>query len=358
MTLRDALRSQTSDSEGLLRNWEQQVRDLGTQRRTALDRAAAVKAEIDEKRLNELESIQAAESKRRRLAEIAELLKTLNEEYDQVAASSGELSLAAQSVLEEIREIEEKYKRERQLADSLSRKIDGMIPEKTRLENKVANSRLAAFQAYLESTERDLVRAVQGGGKLAEQQSARLRFEESRHTDPEVMGLAEARIELQSLLKLSNIAAVRTPLLAQLADIEQRLDSLFPGCLSEAVVEQSLTDICELFYYQNDDPRVQLFLPIGASAWDSLADDIDSPRSHYVLRLVWALARSLGATLDSSALKKIDRWVVLELERPLVMNKEDTGITMPLPGIGAASLLVSRLPREVEEAIADQNKAN
>lgn len=73
---------------------------------------------------------------------------------------------------------------------------------------------------------------------------------------------------------------------------------------------------------------------------------------------MWGMARGLGIIGKNSRIKDLQGFVMLELDTGLSPAAESFDISMPLPGSGTVAFLLSKLPRELQEALKHENLSN
>ncbi len=355
MTLQELLRVHTREAHDALQSCEDKIRDLGSERRAELNQTEALQAEIDSKRGDEEQKRHSLEDSAAKIRDLERQIEDLRLERDQLAEQSQRLTRVVMDVENEVNAVFERRKKAKTRADNLEHQIKELVVEKERYHNRLRLGYRTAFNAYLDDLGTRLAREIAVHEERSEKVASRKKLEQARHENTEIMNLYEARTELQKLLKVSNVAAVREQLGQQLRDVESQIEALFPGALAVESRSEGTSQIEEIFFLLNDDGSTHIFLPISSRTWKALADgDLSAPAS-CALRLVWGLARGLGVTGSNARLKTRGDFVQLEVALDLDLTADSVDISMPLPGSGTVAFLLSKLPREVQEAIQHEN---
>lgn len=347
MTLKELLRQHTCQIQDALTVCEEQIRSAGSQKRAESAHIDSLQKEIDSKQLEE-------ESLRHHLAENQAQIRELERKIEELRdKEKGVKQTIKEAAVKTETAILERKKTSKRTVD-LEHDISSMVLEKQHLKSSLWSGCLVAFKTYLKDIEIQLARSLELQEERGDKETAKLALEKARHEKPEVMDLYEAKVEIQKLLGLSNVKAVRNQLEQQLQRIESEIEKMFPGALSVTQQTDRGLDVVELFAV-GEPGSTRIFLPISARTWESLRDNQISHFTTASLRLVWALAKGLG--LDSSHCKLVPRddFIYLETKKDLKSISATDNVSMQLPGSSAIALSVSKIPEEIEEALSHED---
>jgi hypothetical protein len=276
----------------------------------------------------------------------------LRRECERIAEQRQTLTSALTGAEENVKAALGQRKQAKSQAESLDFQIKKLVDEKTRLYHRLMSTRVTALRSYLEEFEIRLGQRISAQEDMSEKIAAQKRFEEARHEDAKVMEMHEARAELQKLLKVSNVPAVREQLELQLRDIDRQIETLFPGALSIEQGAGSVSEIEEIFFSSTRDPGMRIFLPVSRSNWTALTKGEMDSNMVGALRLIWALAKGLELTGSNARFQTVKDFVVLDIDMDPSSSSDLPDISMPLPDSGTIAVLLSKVPHEVQEAIA------
>lgn len=352
MTLQEFLRIHTQEVQTVLKNCEGDIRRLGSQRRAELEQAEGLQSEIDSKHKEEEEKRHFLDASTAKIRQLEKQIEELRRECERIAEERQTLTSDLTRAEEDVKAAAGQRKKAKTQAESLEFQIKKLVEKKTHLNDRLMSARLTAFYAYLEEFETRLVQQISAREGRSEKIVSQRKLEQARHEDAKVMEMYEARTELQKLLKVSNVPAVRDQLDRQLREIDQQIESLFPGALSIETQTDGVAEIEEIFFASARESGTRIFLPISRPTWNALAKgEIDSNASS-ALRLVWALTKGLELTGTNSRFQAGKDFVALDIDIDLGSSSDSPDIAMSLPGSGTIAFLPSRIPHEVQEAIA------
>jgi chromosome segregation ATPase len=351
MTLQDLLRQHTREAQDALEGIEDKIRQLGSQKRAELSQMEKLQAEIDTKHSSEKLKNQRLEENETKIRELERQIEELNQEKKILIEALKDAEIEVEDASRQKKKVETR-------ATNYDHEINVNVAEKEHLTKRLKTSRHVAFHAYLEEIEKRLAKAVSAQEEIAGKLASRRKLEEARHENNEVMNLYEAKLEIDKLLKMSTVTAVREQLNQQLRAIEGKIEALYPGALAVDDQTQVISQIEELFFATWREGKTNIYIPITLNAWKEIAKGECSIDKTSTLRLLWGLARGLGIDHTNSRLKVMDDVVLLEVDKDFNISSESHSISMPLPGSGSIAFLLSKLPREVQEAIKHEDTAN
>jgi len=358
LTLQELLRLHTQEVQNALQNCEDNIRRLGSQRQAELQHAESLQTDIDSKSREEAERRRLLDDSAAKIRELEKQIEELRRECERIAEQRQTLTSALTSAEEEAKAAVGQRKKAKTQAEGLEFQIKKLVEEKTRLNHRLTSARLTAFRAYLEEFETRLIQKISAQEDRSEKIVSQKRFEQSRHEDAKVMEMYEARTELQKLLKVSNVPAVRDQLELQLRGIDRQIETLFPGALSIETEIGGVSEIEEIFFSSARESGARIFLPISRATWSAVTKGEMDSNAATALRLVWVLAAGLKLTGTNARFQTGKDFIVMDIDMDLASSSEWPDISMPLPGSGSIALLHSKIPHEVQEAIAyeDSNK--
>jgi len=111
----------------------------------------------------------------------------------------------------------------------------------------------------------------------------------------------------------------------------------------------------EIFFFSNGSNKLYILLPITPKKWMSLQTGIIDVQASSTLRLIWAIAGSLGLNGKNARIYNFCEFFTLEISKDLFESSEHTNISMPLPGNGEVSFVLSKLPKNIMEAIRHED---
>lgn len=352
MTLQEFLRIHTQEVQTALKSCEDHIQHLGSQRRAELEQAEGLQSEIDSKRKEEEEKRHLFDGSTAKIRDLERQIEELRRECERIAEERQTLTSDLTRAEDHVKAAAGQRKKARTQAESLEFQIKKLVEEKARLHDRLMSARLNAFHAYLEEFEARLVQQISAQEDRSEKIISQKKLEQARHEDAKVMEMYEARTELQKLLKVSNVPAVRHQLELQLREIDRQLENLFPGALSIETEIDGVAEIEEIFFASARESGTRIFLPISRTAWSALAKGESDFNASTALRLVWALSKGLELTGANARFQAGKDFVALDLDMDLGSSSDWPDIAMSLPGSGTIALLPSRIPHEVQEAIA------
>ena len=354
MTLTDLLRTQTLEVQDALNGCENRIRGLGSEKRTYLSQIEVLESEINAKRAQVSQEESLVRQVEVEIRDIERKIEELRHLQDQLIERKKGISLGLTNVEQEINSLSEQKKRAKTTLEEHEGEVRQLIIEKERWRKRLLSARRIAVRTYLGDLGNRLIQIMASQEEQSEKMLARKRLEEARHQDHEIMNLYEARTELQKLLKIANITAVRQQLEQQLKQVELQIETCFPGALRNEVQPGSDSQIEEIFFAVDRSDRSRILLPISLQTWGQIARGEVGKDSQSALRLIWGVGRALGK-MGALRLKVQDDLVVMTVSIDLTSAGDLPDISMPLPGSGIVSLLFSKLPHELQEAISDED---
>jgi len=351
--LNDEMRSATATISIQLTTVEEQIRARGRDRSGASSTLDQLQAEIEAGRRSERDKNASVDALEVKIADVREKLRKLNEEHDSLQAALEEAQTECGGASDHTRELELRYDKERRQMEHLASSLNKLVEDKQNLQASMRQASIGAFWSYLVKLGRELESAMQDSSEASRAAKARQALEEARHRDPDVMALMESRGEWRKMLDLANVPAVRTGVEKHLQEIEKRIDLLFPGALTVPAGPSDMIDVEEI-YYQTDADEAVVILPVRnaeKSEWSA-----HDPASIAALRLTWALSKALQLSTRDGDVVRVGKFVGLRVPLHRVARKANDGAAMPMPGGRTISLLLSRLPTQVDEAFRREDQ--
>lgn len=341
MTLNDIVSENTHQLRHSRELAIEEIRRLGRQVQATTSKRQALQKSIKEEDIDGRQE-QILDMER----EINDLKSKIDELHQEKSNSVTGLQEAEQRVMEYRRKLEE-AKRE---ADDLQEKQHAKVAEKDGLESKLTVVIADSFDEYLSRLHNDVMMYVSQQEEMSSRLKQLERFKEERTKDPTVMELWEARQELKMLFDSSDVPRVKNKINHELDQIEQEIEKLFPGALSMVGISSKSVDVRQLYYGIDGNTNI-IYLPIGPDSWRELrSKEADADLENACFGLVWAIGREMGRYSESMRMYCDGSYVILEYV-PLDETDHPKSVNMPLPASKTLSLMLERLPQEVEVAI-------
>jgi hypothetical protein len=170
------------------------------------------------------------------------------------------------------------------------------------------------------------------------------------------MRLWEERSELQKLLKVAEVPTIQNQLAKQIQDIEGEIDARFPGALKVEPTTDDDSKTEEIFFFSIGGGKASVLLPVSATKWEDIEEKMDDQASS-TLRLIWAIARALQLNTENAKISRYHDYFTLKISKDLTASSEYPNISMPLPGSGHITFILSKLPQNIEEAIRHEGSS-
>jgi hypothetical protein len=341
MTFTEILRMQTRETRDAFKLCTDTIKRTGRQHKSELIRIEILQRDIEQKNFR---------------------LEQINNQVNNIQNQIEDLLNQQQSLQNELYNLEEErlmiYKEKHtahNISEKLQHKIQQLVNEKLQIKKKQISKQRDAIRFYIEGLEGRLVDRVTTQERISERVMSQKKFEKARHEDPEVMRLWEERLELKNLLEMARVSTIRGQLTNQIKKIEREIDSRFPGVLQRETNYDNNLQTEEIFFFSNGSNKLYILLPITPKKWMSLQTGIIDVQASSTLRLIWAIAGSLGLNGKNARIYNFCEFFTLEISKDLFESSEHTNISMPLPGNGEVSFVLSKLPKNIMEAIRHED---
>lgn len=336
MTLTDILRTQTRETRDALERCTEKISRIGRQKNSEQTRIETIQKEIDEKN--------------RRLQEIESEVNNIENQINDLHYKQECLGVESSNLEEELPAARKEKHNAQKNSERLAYEVQHLIKEKLRIQEKFLSEQRDALRSYLEGLEGRLADRIAGQEEVFERITSRGNLEKARHEDPKVMRLWEERSELQKLLKVAEVPTIQNRLAKQIQDIEREIDARFPGALKvqPAMGDDSKTE--EIFFFSTGGGKTSVLLPVSATKWEAIEKKMDDQGSS-TLRLIWAIAKALQLNAENAKIYRYRDYFTLKISKDLTASSEHPNISMPLPGSGDITFILSKLPQNIEEAV-------
>lgn len=356
MTLQDILRERSRELLDAIQNAKNQLEKLRGERQAALERARQSRADADAKRATGNDH---ANSVRLIEAQVVELERQIQELRSKLNERQAELKHCRDEQLEISSAIAEQRKRERtelSAADSFDDGIEKTERALARDHSRLLEARRSALPAYLDYVWGRLLEHSRGAEQRRAAVDTRQRFERERHQNPELASLWEAREEWKRIANSAAPTLVIQTAKSELARVERELETRFPGLWDALAGEAAVAETEEVFFRTVDATSfTSIPLPIPSETWKAIADGQAGNEEQLAMRLVWAMSKAMPPSDSESILDP-------DAARPSFVTKKPADevelmdpLVLDLPRGGRVSLILSPLPAEANEALANED---
>lgn len=354
MGLDDLIRSRSREPSDALARLEQELDRNRKERASALDRARRSRAEAD--RLRSVSTEREATA-RKIQSQIADLEEQLQQLRARIEARQSELRECSDALSEVDRKVSEQRKLDRSdtdRAEALATEISNAENALERERGRLREARRAALADYLQALWGRIKEVSASHETNRSALEARRNLEAQRHQDPELASLWEAREEWRRIVQTSGPSLVVKTARTELDRIDQQLEARFPGALQASQGNQGLSEIEELFLAPRPrDGGSWIPLPIPLSIWRSIERGDHGADEALGMRLIWALSRALPPSRYRGGFFAGDFCCGLSTDAAESDLAQIESIGFPLPGGASVAFILTSLPREVVDVIAD-----
>lgn len=328
-------------------------------------RNQTVEEETEQKLREESNSLQAQwDEGRTKVAFAKAEVQRIQREIIRLEEQKNDAQLALDEAEEECQGFEGPYKQKRNDIKSHKQKAEGLAITVENIEQKIdelnarlAQERVSSFKEYINRLWEHLSKLDHEAEASKDALEALQRLNNSRHEDPKIAELWEARHEWLRIVNSAGPTIVRRTAEDELNKIENTLDSLFPNALSVKVIG-SPDDLSELFVWplQGNEACI-LPLPIPNEIFASINEGKVDDDCNLAARIIWGFVKSFPwNTSESTAgyvsrFKHSDDLLMLCIEKTSEEVQSADPVNIGLGGGGRVTFIISERPSELQEFI-------
>lgn len=239
-------------------------------------------------------------------------------------------------------------------AEELKRDLRQLEENESRHARDLHQATARAFERYVVALGDRLRKAFAGDATRRERDTAKQALRRARNEDSEIGRVCDEVDQIRALLEQATVPAVRDLLDKRRREIEALLAERFPGATLADSKEVATVPVEQFYYFVGSDNEVRIVLPFGRDEWEALSNGKTGAVETGCYRVAWALVRFLGLKPDDGGFALVNgKW---EIATSLAADDlEAAGEAISVEGVHGLSLVLSRLPRDVEEAIAHED---
>lgn len=333
MTLNDIIRKRTFEIRDSLKACYSEVKEFGKNEQARFNEKEAFVREIQDLRVEE---------QRGSVYEIDARIDKLQKEREKLVEDLNNAEDKVNSNKRSIEKIEKKLR-------TLEHNKKEMVSKKEDLEKTLRCALINSLKEYYDNLEQSIVSSY----KSIEEKEAQIlswkKLNEAKDKDHKIMELWEGRQELKKFIGSASVPVVSNELKKQLSIVENKINDLFPGALSYDENETDGSETKEIFASENND---QIYLPISFKTWNGLnKGDSGNVYAEISLRLVWAIANEMDLNDKNPEFIEKKKLVLLKFDNIPDLFGKYSSFNIPLPDPKNFSLILAKLPKDLEEAL-------
>lgn len=357
MSLQDIVREQTRTILDLLRGAEKEL-EVHRRNQTATEtrernftQEAAGMQPVTSEREATLRSLRIKVQELQ--SQVAQLQERLHERQKECDLAEGE----HREVEEERRQRLKAAASARKEAEECARMVAESQKQIVEYQERLRKERDIAFEKYLEKVWTSLVKCEDEAETAGEALQALEHLNRARHDDPRVAELWEARQEWQRISQSAGPVQVRKTAGREVQRIEEEIDVRFPGALVAAARGSKLDELEEIFARPlGSGSGYVISLPVPVEICKTLDSGATSDAEDLAVRVIWGFAGGIPNTPKRKSRFAIrGNSLIMLVEETLAETQSRNPIAVRLAGGGRVSFLISELPRELQEALTDDN---
>lgn len=231
---------------------------------------------------------------------------------------------------------------------ALDREIESLMQKRNRLEEKWNDEARHSMEEYGKDLERQLVKMMEIAPETEQAMDAYRALMKAIEEDSEIRAKWEAREEWKRIYDISKVQAVKETARTEIEKKSKEIEEAFPGSLSMEKIEENESIILELYFFEEEEGYLVVFLPVTSETWKSISEGETGRREELAARVFWSFACGDKASYD------------LRHEFPALIlpdTPDNISLSIEFPNEKKAEFSLEKLPDSILEAITGVNKA-